>query len=56
MQRPHELGCVREGAYADLLVVDGNPLEDLSLLYGDTRRVDAIYRGGVSVPTSAGAQ
>lgn len=26
------LGCVREGAVADLLVVDGNPLEDISVL------------------------
>ena len=24
-----DLGVVKEGAYADLLVVDGNPLEDL---------------------------
>ncbi|MEM7501147.1 MAG: amidohydrolase family protein [Pseudomonadota bacterium] len=52
VQRPNELGCIRAGAYADMLVVDGNPLEDLSLLYGDTRRVDAIYRGGERVPTS----
>jgi imidazolonepropionase-like amidohydrolase len=26
------LGCIREGAIADLLVVDGNPLEDISVL------------------------
>jgi imidazolonepropionase-like amidohydrolase len=26
------LGCVKEGAAADLLVVDGNPLEDISVL------------------------
>jgi imidazolonepropionase-like amidohydrolase len=25
-----ELGVVKEGAYADLLLVEGNPLEDLS--------------------------
>jgi imidazolonepropionase-like amidohydrolase len=29
-----ELGVVREGALADLLLVDGNPLKDLSLLVG----------------------
>ncbi len=29
-----ELGLVREGALADLLLVDGNPLADLSLLVG----------------------
>ena len=38
-----------------MLVVDGNPLEDLSLLYGDTRRVAAIYRGGERIPTSPNA-
>lgn len=31
------LGCIREGAAADLLVVDGNPLEDISLLAGGAR-------------------
>jgi imidazolonepropionase-like amidohydrolase len=29
-----ELGLIREGALADLLLVDGNPLEDLSILVG----------------------
>src|SRR3984893_13482921 len=29
-----ELGMVREGALADLLLVDGNPLEDQSVLVG----------------------
>lgn len=32
-----ELGLVREGALADLLLVDGNPLEDLSILVGPGR-------------------
>jgi imidazolonepropionase-like amidohydrolase len=27
-----ELGVIKEGAYADLLVVDGNPLEDNTVL------------------------
>jgi len=27
-----KLGCIRPGAFADLLVVDGNPLKDLTLL------------------------
>ena len=31
---PGELGAVAPGALADLLVVDGNPLRDLSLLQG----------------------
>ena len=28
------LGCIRKDAVADLLVVDGNPLEDISVLGG----------------------
>lgn len=34
MGHPGELGVIREGALADLLLVDGNPLADLSLLVG----------------------
>jgi imidazolonepropionase-like amidohydrolase len=30
--QPGKLRCVREGAIADLLIVDGNPLEDISVL------------------------
>jgi imidazolonepropionase-like amidohydrolase len=32
MLHPHELGKVQPGYYADLLLVNGNPLEDISLL------------------------
>lgn len=46
VQRPTELGCVREGAFADMLIVDGNPLEDLSLLYDDSKGLDYIIKGG----------
>ncbi len=46
VQRPAELGCIREHAYADFLVVDGNPLEDLSLLYSNDGAVTDIYKGG----------
>jgi imidazolonepropionase-like amidohydrolase len=31
---PGDLGVVKEGAYADLLLVDGNPLDDLSAVTG----------------------
>lgn len=40
------LGVVAPGAKADLLVVDGNPLEDLSLLTDDGRYLSAIMKGG----------
>lgn len=41
-----ELGCIAVGALADLLVVDGNPVEDLSVLENDGRRIPVIMKGG----------
>lgn len=42
-----QLGVVAEGALADILVVDGNPLEDLSLLQGERgEHLSAIMKGG----------
>jgi imidazolonepropionase-like amidohydrolase len=41
-----KLGRVREGYLADLIVVDGNPLLDLSLLQ-DRRALLAIMKDGV---------
>ena len=29
---PHKLGVIEEGAYADILIVDGNPLEDITVI------------------------
>jgi imidazolonepropionase-like amidohydrolase len=40
------LGCIREGAVADLLVVDGNPLEDISLLSSGGERLTVIMKDG----------
>lgn len=37
MGQADELGIIREGALADLLLVDGNPLADQSLLVGPSR-------------------
>ncbi|MHC5114762.1 MAG: metal-dependent hydrolase family protein [Planctomycetota bacterium] len=36
-----KLGVVEEGAYADLLIVDGNPLEDISVIGGSQKWFDA---------------
>jgi imidazolonepropionase-like amidohydrolase len=44
--RTGELGVVAPGALADLLVVDGNPLEDVSRLADPERHLDVILRGG----------
>jgi imidazolonepropionase-like amidohydrolase len=41
-----DLGVVREGAYADLLLVDGNPLEELSAVT-DTDNLRIIMKDGV---------
>jgi imidazolonepropionase-like amidohydrolase len=44
-----QIGCVVPGACADLIVVDGDPLKDISLLTGDGHRLRAIVRGGTVV-------
>ena len=36
-----KLGVVEEGAYADLLLVDGNPLEDITVIGGVDKWFDA---------------
>jgi imidazolonepropionase-like amidohydrolase len=41
---PGRLGVIEEGAMADILVVDGNPLEDLSVLGANPRYLDAEPR------------
>jgi imidazolonepropionase-like amidohydrolase len=41
-----KLGCVAAGAHADLLVVEGNPLEDIALLAADGRNLRVIMRAG----------
>jgi imidazolonepropionase-like amidohydrolase len=41
-----KLGCLKPGAYADIILVDGNPLKDLSVLTGQGARIPAIMKGG----------
>ena len=53
MGRAHELGSVREGYLADLLVVDGDPLADIGILQ-DTSRLLAIMKGGTLVRDDLG--
>jgi imidazolonepropionase-like amidohydrolase len=36
-----KLGVIEEGAYADILLVDGNPLKDLSLIGAHPKWFDA---------------
>lgn len=42
-----KLGCVKVGAFADLLIVDGNPLEDLMLLQQETNGITLIMKAGI---------
>jgi imidazolonepropionase-like amidohydrolase len=43
---PGKLGVVEEGAFADLLLVDGNPLEDLRLLEEPAQNLVLIMKDG----------
>jgi imidazolonepropionase-like amidohydrolase len=43
---PGKLGVVEEGAIADLLVVDGNPLEDIKLVADPEKNFLVIMKGG----------
>jgi imidazolonepropionase-like amidohydrolase len=43
---PGKLGVIEEGAYADILLVNGNPLEDLTLLNKPEENLDLIMKDG----------
>jgi imidazolonepropionase-like amidohydrolase len=44
---PGKLGVVEEGALADLLLVDGDPLKDLSILENPDKSLVVIMKNGV---------
>jgi len=46
LQKEGELGCIASGAFADLILIDGNPLEDLSLLNDAGANIKLIMRNG----------
>lgn len=46
LQMAGKLGVIREGAYADLLVLDANPLEDIAVLAADGRHLTHIMVDG----------
>lgn len=41
-----ELGVIKEGAYADLLVIDGNPLKDIKLMTDPGKNFRIIMKNG----------
>jgi imidazolonepropionase-like amidohydrolase len=42
------LGVIKPGAFADILLVDGNPLEDINVLACDGANFRLIMKGGVT--------
>lgn len=54
MKRGHELGQVKPGFLADLLLVDGDPLQDVRVLQ-DRKRLAMIMKGGVRYMPCEGA-
>jgi imidazolonepropionase-like amidohydrolase len=50
-----KLGELIPGAHADLLVVDGDPYRDISVLLGDGRNIPAIMSNGRFVKNALAA-
>lgn len=46
MQKSGQVGCIAPGAYADLLVIDGNPLDDIHLMSAPDKHFAMIMKGG----------
>ncbi|TAH36365.1 MAG: amidohydrolase family protein [Planctomycetota bacterium] len=44
---PGRLGVIEEGALADILLVDGNPLEDLSILVDYEKNFKVVMKDGI---------
>ena len=49
MMMAGQIGCVAPGAHADLIVVDGDPLKDISLLAADGKNLRTIVRAGALI-------
>ena len=43
------LGAIAPEAYADFLVIDGDPLSDLSLLYEDSQAIHSVWKAGEKI-------
>jgi imidazolonepropionase-like amidohydrolase len=42
----NQIGTIAAGAYADLLIIDGNPLENISVLYNPDQHLKLVMKGG----------
>lgn len=49
LRMENDLGAIREGAIADILIVEDNPLENLDLLQDDGAHLPAIMKDGALV-------
>ena len=56
MMKSGDLGTIREGALADMLLVDGNPLEDIRILTNHDRLVMIMKDGQLHKNTSGAMQ
>ena len=43
-----DIGTIEKGKWADLLLVEGDPLQDVRVLQ-DVRRIKRVIKGGVTV-------
>jgi imidazolonepropionase-like amidohydrolase len=46
LRQEGKLGCLKPGAFADLLVIDGDPLRNLELFQGQGRHLQVIMKDG----------
>lgn len=52
--REGPLGVIQEGAYADLVIVEGNPLEDITILADPDKNVKLVMKDGVVYKNTLG--
>lgn len=52
LQKSGELGCIRPGALADILVLEGNPFADLGLFQDAGKNIPMLMKGGEVVRCS----
>lgn len=52
LQKSGELGCIRPGALADILVLEGNPFADLGLFQDAGKNIPMLIKGGEIVRCS----
>ncbi|HYF06421.1 MAG TPA: amidohydrolase family protein, partial [Acetobacteraceae bacterium] len=46
LMKEGELGVVKPGALADLIVVEGDPIRDIGVLTGQGERIPFVMKGG----------